>query len=79
MDQWEEKVISLISEKSGIDSSNIKRTSQINVDIVLDSLSYAELLMDCEDICKIDIPLEDAANFKTVEDILTYIQKKVAA
>ncbi len=79
MDQLEQKVINLIAEKSGMNTSQIALHSQLNVDIVLDSLSYAELLMDCEDVYKIDIPLEEAANFKTVQDMVTYLRQKIAA
>jgi acyl carrier protein len=79
MDQLEQKLIDLIAEKSGMDASQITLRSQLNVDIVLDSLSYAELLMDFEDVYKIDIPLEDAAHFKTVQDIVTYLRQKIAA
>lgn len=79
MDQLEQKLISLLAEKSGMNTSQIELSSQLNVDVVLDSLSYAELLMDCEDLYKIDIPLEEAANFKTVQDMVTYLRQKMAA
>jgi acyl carrier protein len=78
MDQLEQKLINLIAEKSGMNTSQIALHSQLNVDVVLDSLSYAELLMDCEDAYKIDIPLEEAAHFKTVQDMVTYLRQKTA-
>lgn len=79
MDSLEQKLINLIAEKSGMNAEQISLNSQLNVDVVLDSLSYAELLMDCEDFCKIDIPLEEAGHFKTVQDIVTYLRQKTAA
>lgn len=79
MDQLEQKLINLIAEKSGMNTSQIALHSQLNVDVILDSLSYAELLMDCEDTYKIDIPLEDAAHFKTIQDMVTYLHQKTTA
>lgn len=78
MDQLEQNLINLIAEKSGMNTSQITLRSQLNVDIVLDSLSYAELLMDCEDIYNIDIPLDEAENFKTIQDMVAYLRQKIA-
>lgn len=78
MDQLEQNLINLIAEKSGMNTSQITLRSQLNVDIVLDSLNYAELLMDCEDIYNIDIPLDEAENFKTIQDMVAYLRQKIA-
>lgn len=78
MDNLEKKIIEMLAERSGVDVAKISPQSQLNVDITLDSLSFAELLMDCEDTYKVEIPLDDATQFKTVQDIIDYLKKNAA-
>ena len=73
------KVIDMIAENTEIDKDSISEKSTFNVDIILDSLSFAELLMGCEEVFDIEIPMEDASDFKTVNDLIDYLVKKVNA
>ena len=72
------KVINMIAENTEMDKASISEESVFNQDIVLDSLSFAEMLMECEEEFDIEIPMEDAANFRTVKDLIDYLVAKNA-
>lgn len=71
-----EKVIEIIMENTDLEKSKIKEESQFNTDIILDSLSFAEMLMECEEQFDLEIPMEDANNFKAVKNIIDYLYEK---
>ena len=75
-DAIKEKVINMIAENAEIDKDSITEESVFNVDIVLDSLDFAEMLMECEEAFDVEIPIEDATNFKKVKDLIDYLVEK---
>lgn len=70
------KIITMIAESTELDTNVIKEESAFNTDIILDSLTFAEMLMECEEEFDIEIPMEDANNFKTVKDLIDYLASK---
>ncbi|CEI71996.1 MULTISPECIES: acyl carrier protein [Romboutsia] len=70
-----EKIKSIIAEQLGIDNTNVmtKDTSLIE-DLEADSLDAVEVIMALEDEFGIEIPDEEAENFKTIGDICKYIE-----
>ena len=68
--------MNMIAEAAELDKESITEKSQFNTDIVLDSLTFAEMLMECEEEFDIDIPMEDALDFKTVKDLVDYLYAK---
>jgi len=72
------KVINMIAEAAELEQNSITEKSQFNTDIILNSLTFAEMLMDCEEEFDIDIPMEDALNFKSVKDLVDYLHAKKA-
>ncbi|MDD0853960.1 acyl carrier protein [Halobacteriovorax sp. GB3] len=72
----EEKVIKLVSDATKIDISKIKAETSFVDDLNLDSLDIVELMMKMEDEFGVEIPEEDAEGLKTVNDVVTYLEKK---
>jgi acyl carrier protein len=73
-----DKVIKLISDATKIDISKINLETSFVDDLNLDSLDIVELMMKMEDEFGVEIPEEDAEGLKTVQDIVTYLEKKQA-
>ena len=73
-----DKVIKLISDATKIDIAKINLETSFVDDLNLDSLDIVELMMKMEDEFGVEIPEEDAEGLKTVNDIVTYLEKKQA-
>lgn len=70
-----EKVRMIISEQLGIDNlGDITLETSLVEDLEADSLDAVEVIMALEDEFGIEIPDEEAENFKTVKDICKYIE-----
>lgn len=69
-----EKIIALLADQFGKDSSEIELTMDIAEDLGADSLDVVELLMSIEDEFSMEIPDEEIENIKTVGDLVTYIE-----
>lgn len=68
---------SLISNKLGVDESEIVETTHIVYDLGADSLDVVELIMECEMKFNIDIPDDDIWSLSTVKDAVNYIASKI--
>lgn len=75
----EKTVTDILVEKLGIQQSEITLDANLIKDLGIDSLDYAELVMEFEQNFKIRIPDEDAGSLTTVENAINYINKKVAS
>ena len=71
-----DKVKILLSQQLGIKEEKIKPESRVVEDLGADSLDVVELLMMLEDEFSITVGEEDALKLKTVNDIITIIEKK---
>ncbi|MCR2043314.1 acyl carrier protein [Anaerosalibacter massiliensis] len=60
------------------DMDTITMKTSIMNDLEADSLDAVEVMMDIEDEFDIEIPDEDAENFTNIEDIVKYIEEKIA-
>ena len=67
-----EKVRDIIVETLGCDAEAVT-TASLADDLGADSLAAVELVMALEEAVGISIAEEDAANLKTVGDIMTYL------
>jgi acyl carrier protein len=74
-----ERVISLVAEHLGVESSKFNLKSNFTDDLGADSLDTVELVMAFEEEFGIEIPDEDAATIKTVEDAIVKIEAKLAS
>ena len=68
-----EKVRDIIVETLGGDAEAGTPTAALADDLGADSLAAVELVMALEEAVGISIAEEDAANLKTVGDIMTYL------
>ncbi|MFI3209658.1 MAG: acyl carrier protein [Peptostreptococcaceae bacterium] len=71
-----EKVRNLIAEQLGREDEieSITLETSLAEDLEADSLDAVEVVMALEDEFGIEIPDEEAQNFKTVSDICKYIE-----
>lgn len=69
------KVAELLAAQLGVDANDITLESDIVKDLGADSLDVVQLLMETEDNFGIVIAEEEAANLRTVGDIVNLISK----
>lgn len=70
-----EKVVKIIAEQLGVgDISEITGTTSLMEDLEADSLDAVEIVMNIEDEFGIEIPDEEAENFKEISDIVDYLE-----
>ena len=74
-----EKIKMIIGEQLGLapDTLNsITMETNLSKDLWADSLDVVEILMSMEDEFDCEIPDEDAKNFKTIGDLVRYMENK---
>jgi len=67
------EIIEIIAGQLVIDADSIKPESEIIADLKADSLAIVEMLMEIEEKFGVNVPDEDVANLKTVQDIADYV------
>lgn len=73
-----EKIRNIIAELLDIDEvESITMETSIMNDLDADSLDAVEIMMALEDGFNIEIPDEDAEQFKNISDIVKYIEDKI--
>ncbi len=70
-----EKLTTIIADQLGIDETTISEDTTLE-DLGADSLALVELVMSVEEEFEIQIEDEDMEKFKTVGDVLDYIESK---
>ena len=70
-----EKVCKMLAEQLNIEASSITPESEVVKDLGADSLDVVELMMALEDEYGITLPESDVENVKTVQDIVTMMEK----
>jgi len=68
------KLKSIIGETLGVKEENIKEDSKFIDDLGADSLDVTELVLSIEDQFNIKIPDEEVGKFKTVKDLIVYLE-----
>lgn len=69
------KVVTIISDKLGIDKNTIKPTSTLQ-DLGADSLDLVEIIMKLEEFFSIEIADEDVAHLNTLDDVVNYVNQR---
>ena len=69
-----EKLQGIIAEELGVEKAEITLEAHINDDLGADSLDAVELIMAIEDEFEISVSDEVAQTFKTVGQIVEFIQ-----
>ena len=72
-----QKVARILIDKLGVAESEINPDTNLVKDLGIDSLDYAEIVMDFEQTFDIRIPDEDAEKLSTIGAAVTYIEKKL--
>lgn len=74
-----EKVRDIISDQLGVaDIESITMETSMIKDLGTDSLDAVEIIMALEDEFGVSVPDEEAENFKSIGDIVNYIESKIA-
>ncbi len=71
-----EEVKKILAQKLRRDSETITMNSDIKKDLGADSLDILQLLMRVEDDYGIVIPDQELAGFKTVADVVAFLDKQ---
>ena len=77
MEEIQNKVTEILVEKLGIASTEVTPEANLTKDLGIDSLDYAELVMEFEQEFNIKIPDADAEQLATVEQAVNYISKRL--
>ncbi len=72
-----QKVTKILTEKLGIAESEITPDANFVRDLGIDSLDYAEIVMEFEQSFDIRIPDDDAEKLQTFDQAVKYIEEKV--
>ncbi len=72
-----EKLQKIIVDELGVEASQVTLEADINDDLGADSLDAVELVMAIEDEFEIKVSDEVAQSFKTVGQIVEFIEKEV--
>ncbi len=70
----ESQVKAIIVEQLGVDAAKVTSDATFTDTLGADSLDTVELVMALEEEFSLEVPEEDAANFKTVGDVIAYIK-----
>lgn len=70
-----DKIRGIIAKKVGISNNEVFMSSDLYEDMGFDSLTFVELLYLIEDSLNISINDNDAMKFKTVGDIVRYLEQ----
>ena len=75
MSEISSKVASIIEDKLGVDSVEVKPEASFTNDLGADSLDTVELIMEFEKEFGISIPDDKAEKIATVGDAIAYIEE----
>lgn len=78
MQDIQKKVTLILTDKLGIPDSEITPDASFVKDLGIDSLDYAELVMEFEQTFNIKIPDDDAEKMQTIGEAVKYIGEKLA-
>ena len=68
------KVVEIIIEQLGVEDKEITMETSLMKDLEADSLDAVEIIIALEDEFGIEIPDTEAENFKSIGDIVKYIE-----
>ena len=77
MQDIQKKISAILIDKLGIPDSEITPDASFVRDLGIDSLDYAELVMEFEQTFDIKIPDDDAEKMQTIGQAVNYIQSKI--
>ena len=69
-----DQVCDILADQLDLDKADITMDSRLVEDLKADSLDFVDLIMSFEDEFKTEFSEEDADEYKTVGDIVSYIE-----
>lgn len=72
-----EKVSNILAEQFDIDESEITMDTDLVNGLNADSLDFVDLIMSLEDEFSVEFHEDQADSFKTVGDVVNYIEKEI--
>ena len=78
MDEIRDRIKQIMVDKLGLAETEITPDASFIKDLGIDSLDYAELVMEFEQAFKIKIPDNEAEDLQTIRQAVQYISKKMA-
>jgi len=73
-----QKITQILVDKLGIAETEVTPDANFIKDLGIDSLDYAELVMEFEQAFDIKIPDSDAEKLQTIKQAVIYIEHKLA-
>ena len=73
----EAKIVEALNSYVKTQSVTVQRSSQLMEELGLDSMDTIELVFQLEDNFNIQISDDDLMGFKTVDDVVKYVEKRV--
>lgn len=70
-----QKIVDILVDKLGIAPTEVTPEANLIKDLGIDSLDFAELIMEFEQEFNIRIPDNDAEQLQTVSEIVDYVKK----
>lgn len=70
-----QKIVDILVEKLGIAPTEVTPEANLIKDLGIDSLDFAELIMEFEQEFNIRIPDNDAEQLQTVSEIVDYVTR----
>ncbi len=72
-----EKLSKIIADQLSMEQSKITNDTSLREDLQADSLDIVEIIMSIEEEFGIQVDDDDALAFKTVGDVVAYIEKLI--
>lgn len=72
-----ERIRELLAEQLELDADDITMDSDIMEDFDADSLDVVDMIMALEDEYNIEVPDEAVENFRTVGDVVRYVEDHI--
>ncbi|MCH7643486.1 MAG: acyl carrier protein [Myxococcales bacterium] len=75
----EDRVSAIIVEQLGVSKEELAPQASFIDDLGADSLDIVELVMAIEEEFDIEIPDDDAEKIQTIQDVVSYVKRKIGA
>ena len=72
-----DKIKVIIVDQLGVSADDIKIETSLMKDLEADSLDAVEIILAIEDEYNIEIPDDDAEQFQTVGDLVSYVEERI--
>ncbi len=75
----EDRVSAIIVEQLGVTKEDLAPRASFIDNLGADSLDIVELVMAIEEEFDIEIPDDDAEKIQTIQDVISYVKRKIEA